>query len=167
MTSKRYKHWLSEEDNKRCTHCKNNHGKIWPIYEETDVKTPLHPRCRCSVKPMQAIKAGSATISRKSGADWMLKYEGKLPERYITEEEAFSLGWKRGMEISKVAKGKALVKGRYHNANGHLPQEKGRLWYEADINYQSGKRNGQRIVWSNDGLIFVTYDHYATFYEIV
>ena len=37
------------------------------------------------------------------------------------------------------------------------------------INYglkNSGKRNRQRIVYSNDGLIFVSYDHYQTFYEI-
>ena len=40
-------------------------------------------------------------------------------------------------------------------------------WYEADINYTSGKRNKQRILYSNDGLIFVTYDHYRRFYEIV
>ena len=38
--------------------------------------------------------------------------------------------------------------------------------YEADINYDKGFRNRQRILYSNDGLIFVTYDHYQTFYEI-
>ena len=37
---------------------------------------------------------------------------------------------------------------------------------EADINYNKGKRNRQRILYSNDGLIFATYDHYQTFYEI-
>ena len=57
--------------------------------------------------------------------------------------------------------------GQYDNDNGHLPQREDRVWYEADINYKEGKRNTQRIVWSNDGLIFVTYDHYQTFYEIV
>ena len=48
-----------------------------------------------------------------------------------------------------------------------MPHKDGRVWYEADINYKTGKRNTQRIVWSNDGLIFVPYDHYDTFYEIV
>ena len=38
---------------------------------------------------------------------------------------------------------------------------------EADINYKRGKRNSERIVFSNDGLVFVTYDHYETFYEII
>ena len=40
------------------------------------------------------------------------------------------------------------------------------LWYEADINYTGGYRNDDRILFSNDGLIFVTYDHYETFLEI-
>ena len=40
------------------------------------------------------------------------------------------------------------------------------LSYEADVNYYEGRRNRHRVLWSNDGLIFVTYDHYSTFYEI-
>ena len=55
----------------------------------------------------------------------------------------------------------------FANSASKLPSTPGRVWYEADINYKKGKRNKQRIVWSNDGLIFVTYDHYETFYEIV
>ena len=54
----------------------------------------------------------------------------------------------------------------YQNSNGHLPDSPDRIWYEADINYYSGKRNKHRILYSNDGLMFVTYDHYRTFYEI-
>ena len=42
-----------------------------------------------------------------------------------------------------------------------------RIWYEADINYKSGYRDSKRILWSNDGLIFVTYDHYRTYCEII
>ena len=42
-----------------------------------------------------------------------------------------------------------------------------RIWYEADINYTNGYRNRQRVVFSNDGLIFVTYDHYDTFMEVI
>lgn len=61
----------------------------------------------------------------------------------------------------------AITAGIYRNFDGHLPQAPGRIWYEADINYKTGKRNNQRVLWSNDGLIFVTYDHYETFYEII
>ena len=55
----------------------------------------------------------------------------------------------------------------YRNRNGHLPQADGRIWYEADINYTGSYRSRHRILYSNDGLIFVTYDHYETFAEIV
>ena len=40
------------------------------------------------------------------------------------------------------------------------------IWYEADINYTGGIRNSSRILYSNDGLVFVTYDHYFTFNQI-
>jgi hypothetical protein len=61
---------------------------------------------------------------------------------------------------------KMLFGGKYLNLNEHLPYKDGREWYEADINYTDGRRNTERIVYSNDGLIFVTYDHYETFVEV-
>ena len=57
--------------------------------------------------------------------------------------------------------------GVFYNDRGKLPAKGDRIWYEADINYSKGKRNSERIVYSNDGLIFITYDHYRTFIEIV
>lgn len=55
----------------------------------------------------------------------------------------------------------------YRNDDNKLPQVDGRIWYEADIDYESGFRNNSRILYSNDGLIFATYDHYQTFYEVL
>ena len=57
--------------------------------------------------------------------------------------------------------------GEYKNVNGHLPVKSSRIWYEADINYTIGFRGPDRILFSNDGLVFVTYDHYLTFCEII
>lgn len=54
----------------------------------------------------------------------------------------------------------------YHNKEGRLPEKAGRVWQEADINYISGKRNSERILFSDDGLIFVSYDHCKTFIEV-
>ncbi len=62
--------------------------------------------------------------------------------------------------------GYQIFGGRYYNDNGHLPDKEGRIWYEADINYTGGYRSTQRLVFSNDGLIFYTYDHYETFIEV-
>ena len=57
--------------------------------------------------------------------------------------------------------------GIFKNKEGRLPDAPGRIWYEADLNYYSGKRNNHRLLWSNDGLFFVTYDHYESFMEVV
>lgn len=65
-----------------------------------------------------------------------------------------------------IIKGELWKKIIYNNES-KLPSAYGRTWYEADINYEGGARNRQRILYSSDGLIFVSYDHYQTFYEIV
>ena len=90
-----------------------------------------------------------------------------LSDYYVSQKELELLGWRKGDKVSKFTTEKMLFGGTYKNINQHLPHAEGRVWYEADINYKLGKRNSQRILWSNDGLIFVTYDHYQTFYEIV
>lgn len=115
----------------------------------------------------KSIIAGNATKDGENGADFWIKYYGKLPDYYISSEELELLGWKWGKSPRKFAPGKMITKGIYKNKDKHLPDELGRIWYEADINYYEGKRNRHRLLWSNDGLIFVTYDHYETFYEII
>ena len=166
-TSTNYKHWVSTQDLKRCLECADNHGKIWYISETPSSKPPLHPRCRCAIERMKSIIAGTATINGINGADWTLMLKGYLPDYYVSQTELHLLGWRKGDKVSKFTAEKMLFGGTYKNNNQHLPHAEGRVWYEADINYKIGKRNTQRIVWSNDGLIFVTYDHYDTFYEIV
>ena len=102
------------------------------------------------------------------GADWWLLYQGILPYNYITEKEALDKGWKSWQgNLSKVAPGMIITKGIYENRKDKLPNVPGRIWYEADINYTKGFRGLERILFSNDGLIFVTYDHYGTFVEII
>ena len=116
---------------------------------------------------MKTVKSGTATINGINGADWTLKYKSILPNYYIEKSQVLQSGWKKGKWPSNFIPEKMIYSGEYDNDDGHLPQSDGRIWYEADINYTSGRRNSQRILWSNDGLIFVTYDHYKTFFEIV
>ena len=165
--SSNYKHWLTIEDWRRCYVCATKHGEIFYINEVVEPDPPIHPNCRCWIEIMETIQAGTATINDIDGADWTLKYSGNLPDYYISSYEASLVGWKHGKWPSNFVPGKTITAGIYKNFDGHLPQATGRIWYEADINYKTGKRNDQRIVWSNDGLIFVTYDHYETFYELV
>ena len=168
ISSEKYKHWVSIEDLVRCILCAKMHGKIWMIEEIANPEPPVHDRCRCSIDVMQAIISGTATAKKMNGADWWLKQFGKLPNDYINAKEAKLLGYDPLLgNLAIVAPGKTLVKGEYKNRNGHLPSAPGRKWYEADINYYWGYRGSERILYSNDGLIFATYDHYKTFFEIV
>ena len=98
-----------------------------------------------------------------------MKDTGKLPENYITKDDAIEEGWipKEG-NLADVLPNKIIGGDIYANTNGKLPDDEGRVWYEADLDYISKYRDPlSRILYSSDGLIFVTYDHYKTFYEII
>ncbi|MBQ2956300.1 MAG: hypothetical protein IJE08_07550 [Clostridia bacterium] len=115
-----------------------------------------------------SMTAGTATQMGTRGADWWLKEFGQLPDNYITEKQAEEKGWiKDEGNLQQVAPGKLIGYKRYENYNGHLPSRPGREWYEADLDCDSNFRGRKRVVYSNDGLIFVTYDHFWTFVEIV
>ena len=95
-----------------------------------------------------------------------LKEHGELPEYYITKSEAKSLGWvpSKG-NLCEVAPGKAIGGDIWTNRQKSLPTKSGRRYFEADLNYNCGNRNADRVVFSNDGLVFVTHDHYRNFEE--
>lgn len=117
---------------------------------------------------MNAKLAGTATTKYQNGADWWLTQTGLLPDYYVTPEEAKAYGYRSYLgNLANVLPGKMITRGIYKNRNGHLPSAPGRIWYEADINYDGGYRGKERILFSNDGLVFVTYNHYLTFEEIV
>ncbi len=86
-----------------------------------------------------------------------------LPSNYITKDEAKALGWPDNGSLDKVAPGKSIGGDKFGNREGNLPKEKGRQYFECDIDYVGGSRNAKRIVYSNDGLIYYTEDHYNTF----
>ena len=91
----------------------------------------------------------------------------RLPDYYVTKNNAEASGWVGSQgNLNTVLPGKTIGGDVYQNRDAKLPTASGRIWYEADINYISGYRNSERILYSNDGLIFVSYDHYHTFYEI-
>lgn len=88
---------------------------------------------------------------------------GELPDNYITKAEARDLGWSSG-SVEDYAPGCAIGGDVFGNYEGLLPKAKGRIYYECDIDtngYHS--RGARRIVFSNDGLIYYTHDHYKSF----
>lgn len=91
----------------------------------------------------------------------------RLPNNYITKKEAQKLGWdsKKG-NLHEVAPGKSIGGSRFGNYEKQLPEKEGRIYYECDLNYQGGYRGAERLIYSNDGLIFYTEDHYNSFQEL-
>ena len=88
---------------------------------------------------------------------------GHLPSNFITKKKAESLGWSGG-SLEPYAPGKCIGGGRFGNYEGILPEAPGRTYTECDIDTLGKKSRGaKRIVFSNDGLIYYTDDHYETF----
>lgn len=86
--SDKWKNWIALIDAKTCPECKIRNGKIYDISEIVSPSPPLHPRCRCRILKMKSMFAGEATNNGVNGADWYIKYMGRLPEYYITKKEA-------------------------------------------------------------------------------
>ena len=88
---------------------------------------------------------------------------GHLPPNFITKKEAEAAGWSGG-SLERVLPGMCIGGSRFGNYEGLLPQAKGRTWTECDVNTLGAKSRGaERIVFSNDGLIYYTGDHYESF----
>lgn len=87
----------------------------------------------------------------------------KLPGNFITKNEARELGWEGG-SLEPYAPGKCIGGDKFGNFEGLLPKENGRTYKECDIDTLGAESRGaKRIVYSNDGLIYYTDDHYESF----
>ena len=88
---------------------------------------------------------------------------GELPDNFITKSQARKLGWEGG-SVQKFQEGAAIGGDKFGNREGILPKADGRQYYECDIDTDGkSSRGAKRIVFSNDGLIYYTEDHYETF----
>jgi len=91
---------------------------------------------------------------------------GELPENFITKRKATDLGWESNKgNLWDVTDEMSIGGDSFGNREGRLPEQDGRRWYECDVNYEGGYRGAERLVYSNDGLIFYTDDHYETFVQ--
>ncbi len=108
----------------------------------------------------------TAITSPQDIADYIFAH-GTLPDNFLTKSEARQLGWDSSKNyVSDVAPGYSIGGDKFGNYEGLLPDASGRKWYEADANYTAGPRGAERILYSSDGLVYYTNDHYQTFTEM-
>ena len=89
---------------------------------------------------------------------------GELPDNYVTKAEAEDAGWIGGNVERYTGEGTAIGGSRFGNQEGLLPKEQGRTYTECDIDTPGNSNRGaKRIVFSNDGLVYYTDDHYESF----
>lgn len=137
----------------------------------------------CGAASQKAVTtAPTATASSEAKAEFVVRGEsysdkehvaaylrayGELPQNYITKKEAQALGWVSSKgNLWEVAPGKSIGGDYFGNYEKLLPEKKGREWHECDIDFDGSYRNAKRILFSSDGLIYYTDDHYETFIEV-
>lgn len=112
------------------------------------------------------IEINASYSEPEAVAAYLQKYQ-QLPGNFISKAAALELGWvSHKGNLWDVTDQLSIGGDKFGNREGLLPKAPGRQYYECDVNYQGGLRGPERLVYSNDGLIFYTKDHYETFVQI-
>lgn len=136
-----------------------------------DPVEPTEPDDPVIVDPVEPTKPEEPALSVDKDGEYddkdhvalYIHLYGKLPKNYMTKKEAESNGWTGG-SLDQLIKGKAIGGTYFGNYEGRLPKKKGRSYYECDIDTIGSKSRGaKRIIYSDDGLVYYTDDHYETF----
>lgn len=116
------------------------------------------------IEPQELEVVFNQAYSSKEEVALYIHEFNELPPNYITKAEAYDLGWKPNEgNLWKITDQMSIGGDRFMNREGLLPKDK---YYEADIDYQGGARNAKRLVYSEDGSIYYTDDHYESFEEL-
>ena len=137
--------------------------------EETRAAKKSASEARASERGTESgsgITEDGTYTSRDEVALYLHSY-GKLPKNFISKKEAEEQGFRFGEgDFGEAFPGMSVGGSRFGNYEGQLPEKSGRRYYECDIDYQGWRRNAKRLVYSNDGLIFYTDDHYKSFTQL-
>ena len=130
--------------------------------EEPSVSSEETTATDSAAEPQTAIDEAGTYTSKEDVSLYLYTY-GHLPENFITKSEARSLGWSGG-GLDDFDYGKCIGGDHFGNNEGLLPEKNGRTYYECDIDtLHEDDRGAKRIVFSDDGLIYYTGDHYDSF----
>lgn len=133
-----------------------------PRPRPTESQDPIETE-PAETEPKETEPAPQKSYTGKEEVAAYIAKHGKLPSNFITKSEANALGWKSG-SLEKYAPGKCIGGDRFYNREGLLPA--GKTYYECDIDtLGASKRGSKRIVFTKDGDIYYTSDHYESFYR--
>ena len=112
----------------------------------------------------ETLISEEGTYTTKEEVAQYINLYRRLPSNFITKKEAKELGWVSSEgNLNEVAPGMSIGGEYFGNYEGLLPEANDRDYYECDIDFDGTYRNEKRIVFSNDGLIYYTEDHYESF----
>ena len=132
---------------------------------EKDEAAPADADADAEEAPAALLDPDGYYYSKDEVALYIYTY-GCLPKNFVTKAEAEDAGWSGG-SVEKYIPGAAIGGNRFGNREGLLPDAPGRSWTECDINTNGASgRGAERIVFSNDGLIYYTADHYESFEQL-
>ena len=141
-----------------------------PAESETGTQTPsaaepeIVPETETSASVEEEKLPEDGEYTDKDRVALYIHTYNRLPVNFITKNEARKKGYKASKQnLWKILDGYCLGGDVFTNREGSLPKKKGRTYYECDINFDGKVRNAERIIYSNDGLIYYTKDHYKTF----
>jgi len=136
---------------------------IVPVDDTTKpVETEEQTEAPTTEEVTEAAVSEDGQYTSKEDVALYIHLYGHLPSNYITKKDAQNLGWPGG-DLWEYADGMSIGGSYFGNYEKLLPEADGRDYYECDIDYAGGNRNAKRIVYSNDGLIYYTEDHYESF----
>lgn len=119
--------------------------------------------CGVPQNPVDASIDEAGSYTSKDDVALYIHTYGRLPGNFITKAQARDLGWDGG-SLEPYAPGMCIGGDRFGNYEGLLPDKSGRTYAECDIDTRGvSSRGAKRIVFSNDGLIYYTADHYESF----
>ena len=131
--------------------------------EQTEAEPAAPPAEEEAEAPEEDMLPEDGTYTSAEDVALYIHLYGHLPDNFITKKQAEKLGWQGG-SLEPYAPGKCIGGSRFGNYEGLLPEKEGRSYTECDIDTLGASRRGaKRIVFSNDGLIYYTEDHYESF----
>ena len=133
-----------------------------PLTLLTEPPETAQPAAPESAQPEETPPPEDGSYTELEDVAYYLHTYGHLPDNYMTKSEAEDAGWNASEgNLWEVAYGTSIGGDRFGNYEGQLP--KGEKYYEADVNYEGGYRGGERIIYTDDGDVWYTSDHYESF----